>query len=299
MCAKAALFFVTAACLGIPAVGSAQTCDAKGLAVQILGSGGPRINPDRASTSYLVWINGQGRILVDAGGGAFQRFGQAGAKLEDLSLFALSHLHPDHSSDVPALLWLSNLARKTALPVSGPSGSATVPDVQRFLFRLFDDKNGAFQQLGGTLRGAGQGVPLDITVVDSARPEPSTVLDRDGLRVTALGVPHADTPSLAYRVEVAGSTVVFGSDQTGTNPRFVEFARNVDVLVMHLTIGAGAASPLHAAPDVVGRVAREAAARRLVLSHIGLFDLDPAVAEVKKHYDGPVTVAVDLQCVRP
>lgn len=91
----------------------------------------------------------------------------------------------------------------------------------------------------------------------------------------------------------------FGSDQTGTHPRFVDFAQKADVLVMHFTIGAGAASPLHAAPDVVGRVARDAAARHLVVSHIAQFDLDPAVAEVKKAYAGPVAVGADLLCIAP
>jgi ribonuclease BN (tRNA processing enzyme) len=267
--------------------------------VQILGSGGPRINAERASSSYLVRLDGRGRVLVDAGGGAFLRFGQAGGRLDELSLVALSHLHPDHSSDLPALLWLSNLARKEPLPVAGPTGSDTVPDLQRFLHRLFDDKNGAFQLLGGTLRGGGQGVPLDITVIDAEGAKPSVVLDRDGVRVTALGVPHGGVPSLAYRVEGGGAVAVFGSDQTGTNPRFIELARNADILVLHLTIGAGAASPLHAAPDVVGRMARDAAARHLVLSHIGQFDLDPAVAEVKRHYTGRLTVGADLQCYRP
>ena len=65
---------------------------------------------------------------------------------------------------------------------------------------------------------------------------------------------------------------------------------------MHMAIGAGTTSPLHASPAVVGRVARDAAVGRLILSHIGLFDVDAAVAEVKKSYLGPLTVGADLQC---
>ena len=38
------------------------------------------INSERASTSYLLWVDSKPAILVDAGGGAFLRFGQAGAK---------------------------------------------------------------------------------------------------------------------------------------------------------------------------------------------------------------------------
>jgi ribonuclease BN (tRNA processing enzyme) len=66
---------------------------------------------------------------------------------------------------------------------------------------------------------------------------------------------------------------------------------------MHFMVGAGGASPAHAAPNVVGRIARDAAVRRLVLSHIGQFELGAAVDEVKKQYDGAVGVGVDLQCI--
>jgi ribonuclease BN (tRNA processing enzyme) len=282
----------------VPIRAVAQRCDTTGVSVQVLGSGGPRVNRERASAGYLVWIGGRGKVLVDLGGGSFLRFGQAGGRLEDLALLAVSHLHPDHVSDLPALLWLSNLARTEPLPIVGPSGGDVTPDFTTFLRRLFDAKEGAFPLLGGTLRGAGMGVPLDVTVANAAAAEPVVVFAQDGIRVTALGVPHGNVPTLAYRIEAGGATVVLGSDQTGTDPRFVGFARGADVLVMHLTIGAGERSPLHAAPDVVGRVARDAAPRRLVLSHIGQFDLAAAVADVKKSYTGPVTAAVDLQCTR-
>ena len=72
------------------------------------------------------------------GGGAFLRFGQAQAKLSDLSLVAISHLHPDHVSDLPALLWLSHQARKDPLPIVGPSGNdvaPSLPDVPQSPFR--------------------------------------------------------------------------------------------------------------------------------------------------------------------
>ena len=275
----------------------AQTCDTSGMVLQILGSGGPRINRDRASTGYLVWLGRQGRILVDTGGGTFLRFGQAGGRLEDLSLIAISHVHPDHVSDLPALLWLSNLARKEPLPIVGPSGGDVTPDFPTFLSRLFDEKAGAFPLLGGALGGAGLGVRLNVTRLDTAMSEPMTVFEQSGIRVSALSVPHGNIPSLAYKVQTPEGTVVFGSDQTGTNPRFIEFAQRADVLVLHLMIGVGETNPLHASPSVVGQVARDANPRRLVLSHIGQFELAKAVAEVQKLHAGPVIVGTDLQCV--
>ena len=283
------------ALLSIPSTASAQSCTANPVAVQILGSGGPGVNRDRASSSYLLWIDAQARILVDIGGGAFLRFGQAQARLSDLSLIAISHLHPDHVSDLPALLWLSNQARKEPLPITGPSGNNVAPSFPSFLSRLFDQKNGAFQVLGGTLGGTGGGVSLEVGVVDVTKVEPSTVLDRQGITVTALGIPHGNIPALAYRVQTRNVSIVFSTDQTGTNPRFIEFAQGANVLVMHFATAASD-NPFHASPAVVGRVARDAGVKRLILSHIGQFDLEPAIAELKKFYTGPLTLGADLQC---
>jgi ribonuclease BN (tRNA processing enzyme) len=286
----------------IPSNASAQSCVGNPVAVQILGSGGPRANPDRASSSYVLWIGAQAKILVDMGGGAFLRFGQAQAKLSDLSLVAISHLHPDHVSDQPALLWLSHQARKDPLPIAGPSGNEVAPSFSTFLSRLFDEKTGAFQVLGPTLGATqgktGGGVRLEVGVVDVMKAEPSIVFDRQGVTVTALGIPHGDIPTLAYRVQTRDVSVVFSSDQTGTNPRFVEFAKGANVLVMHLNIAAGATSPLHASPGVIGRVAQDAGVGRLIVSHISQFDLDAAIAELKKFYTGPLTIGADLQCTQ-
>ena len=72
---------------------------------------------------------------------------------------------------------------------------------------------------------------------------------------------------------------------------------------MHLAIAAGATTPFHAAPAVVGRIAQEAGVGRLILSHLGgqpldrsKFDLDAAIGELKQSYTGPLTVGADLQC---
>jgi ribonuclease BN (tRNA processing enzyme) len=297
----------------IPSNASAQSCMGNPVAVQILGSGGPVINRDRASTSYLLWVGAQAKILVDMGGGAFLRFGQAQAKLNDLSMVAISHLHPDHVSDLPALLWVSQLIRKDPLPIFGPSGNDVAPNFSAFLTRLFDEKTGAFPLLGPALGGTrfplseprrseqgdfGGGVRLNVGVVDVTKAEPATIFDQQGMSVTALGIPHGHLPTLAYRVHARDVSVVFSSDQTGTNPRFIEFAKGANVLIMHLMVGAGASSPLHASPSVVGQVAHDAGVRRLIVSHIGQFDLDPAIAELKKFYTGPLTIGADLQCTQ-
>lgn len=285
--------------LVIPSDTAAQSCTGNGVAVQILGSGGPAIKGERASASYLVWVDGQAKVLVDMGGGAFLRFGQSRANFADLALAAVSHLHPDHISDLPALLWAGRNLRTQPLRIVGPSGNDAAPAFSTFLSRLFDERNGAFQVLGSTMNVTQAGVQsfrLDPRDADVTKTEPLTVFDEQGLTVTAIGIPHANIPTLAYRVQTRGVSAVFSSDQNGTNPRFVEFAKGADVLIMHLAIAAAASSPLHASPAVVGGVAHDASAGRLIVSHIGQFDLEPAIAELKKAYTGPLSIGVDLQC---
>lgn len=63
-------------------------------------------------------------------------------------------------------------------------------------------------------------------------------------------------PALAYRINVGDRALVFGTDQTGTDPRFAEFARGADLLVLHMTISGGQ-EPAARGPDVVGQVARD------------------------------------------
>jgi ribonuclease BN (tRNA processing enzyme) len=294
--------------LAAGSVAHAQSCAADSVAVQILGSGGPALSPERASASYLLWVGGQARMLVDMGGGAYLRFGQSRAKTSDLALVAISHLHPDHVSDLPAFLWLSHTVRTEPLPIVGPSagkgaagpaGNDVAPDFQTFLSRLFDEKSGAFQVLGGALGGKGNGARLNVSTVDVLKTEPTKVFEGQGLKVTALGIPHANMPTLAYRVETPEGAVVFSSDQNGTDPRFVDFARDADLLIMHMQVPAGTTNnPLHAAPAIVGRIARDAHVRRLIVSHIGLAGpmLEAAVADLKTAYTGPLTVGADLQC---
>jgi ribonuclease BN (tRNA processing enzyme) len=288
---------------------SAQSCSGP-FAVQILGSGGPRINPFRASSSYLLWLNGQARILIDMGGGAQLRFGQSQAKIEDLWMVGISHLHPDHVSDLPAFLWLSHEVRKEPLKIFGPSGNDAAPDFVTFLNRLFDEKAGAFPVLGSALGGsyggtgvrpdigtAGSrgGVRLDVQMID-VKADPTTVFQREGITATARGIPHGNMPTLAYRIQSGNVSIVLSSDQTGTDPKFVEFAKGANVLIMHLAVAPGAKNPLHATPAVVGRIAQEAGVGQLIVSHFGLFNINEAIADLRKFYSGPLIVGADMQC---
>ena len=123
----------------------AQTCGRDGVAVQVLGSGGPELEDKRASSSYLVWQDGQARVLVDTGGGSALRFGESGAKMSQLDAILFSHYHVDHSADFPVLIFSSWFEeRDRPLPVYGPGGNSFFPSTVDFVRGFFNDRSGVY-----------------------------------------------------------------------------------------------------------------------------------------------------------
>lgn len=281
---------------------AAQCAPSTGVALQVLGSGGPIADDGRASSGYLVWVDGAARVLIDAGGGTFLRFGEAGAAFEDLDFVGLSHLHTDHSADFPALLKSGNFsARQRALPIAGPAGQGRFPGLRDWLDAMFDPDAGAYAYLGSFLNGSGNTPMLVPREVEGAKA--SIVYKGDDLLVEALRVPHGIVPATAFRVTTGGKSLVFGSDQNGGDPAFTAFARDASILVMHMVVpenAAGVGRRLHAPPSVIGRIAGQAQPDRLLLSHFmarSLRDLDGNMALVRKGFSGDIVVAEDLLCV--
>lgn len=83
---------------------NASVSEQQQIQLHVLGSGGPELDDGRASSSYLVSQGGQARYLLDAGSGVSLRFGESEAKFEHLEAIFLSHLHTDHSADLPAFV---------------------------------------------------------------------------------------------------------------------------------------------------------------------------------------------------
>lgn len=276
---------------------------ATGLDLQILGSGGPIADDGRASTSYLLWVDGHSRFLIDSGGGAFLRFGEAGAQFEDLRHIAISHLHTDHSTDLVALLKSGFFSdRKAALTISGPAGSGRYPGLNQYLDRLLGYDKGAYAYLSGYLDGSDGLVHLDSTEVNPQTRRATRVYSNQAtdMDIDALGVPHGPVPALAYKVRLGEHVVVFAGDQNGSSDEFIKFARGADILLMHMPVAQGVASNLHASPAIIGNIATQTNAKKLVLSHFmarSLENFKENLEEIHKRYPGPVVIAHDLKCI--
>jgi len=297
--------------------GAAQSCGGSGVAVQVLGSGGPELQTKRASSSYLVWIDGKARVLVDAGGGSALRFGESGAQMTDLDVLLFTHLHVDHSTDLPALIkssWFED--RRRPLPLYGPGGNRLMPSTVSFVRTLFDGTRGAYRYLGEFIS------PLDknsykLEPHDVREPPPRLgaprrkeplilpVFRNDRLNVQAIAVAHGPLPALAFRVETGGKAVVFSGDTNGDGANLPALAAGADLLVAHNAVPEGATGverALHMPPSVIGEIARGARVKQLVLSHRMLRTLgreEETLAAIRKRYAGQVEFADDLGCYRP
>lgn len=302
-----AVLFGTAACAS-----DINACKpGAGVTLQVLGSGGPIADDGRASAAYLVWVDGESKVLIDAGGGAFLRFGEAGADFASLDFIGISHFHTDHSADLPTLLksgYFSN--RRRNLAIGGPDSSVPesvehFPGLNTFLDSLFREPDGAYAYLSGVFDGSGGMVQIDAIEIANNGSQTVNVYGDDDtpLQISASHVPHGIVPSIAYRVRVGDTSIVFGSDQNGNDPAFAKFAKDATLLVMHMPVPediAGLGRRLHAPPSVIASIASKANAETLLLSHLmqrSLRDLDGNVELVKAGYDGRVIVANDLDCL--
>jgi ribonuclease BN (tRNA processing enzyme) len=305
----AAASFVSVACApaqapqGASPAGATTPCvplalPSTGFELAVLGSGGP-VSDGRAASTYVVFIDGVARVLVDVGPGAFVRLGELGIDLHRLDTILLTHLHIDHSGDLPGFVKSRDLAYSEPLlfRIFGPSGGGDYPSTTVFVDRLFGGQ-GAFAYLT-KFRNR-----LEIDAVDLpiAQDAPVREVLREGdLRVTSVAVDHGDTPAVAFRIEHAGHAVVVSGDLASKNDNLARLADGADVLVYDTAVLDPPGAPtqlydLHTAPRRIGEVAAKAGVKLLVLSHITLGvekSGDAVLQSVHAGYSGPTRFAND------
>jgi ribonuclease Z len=269
--------------------------------VIILGSGSPLPDPQRAGPSTLVRTS-VGDFLFDCGRGVLMRAVGAGSGAGAFRAVLLTHLHSDHITDLNDIYtsrWITSF-QPNPLPVYGPPGTATLleaigtmlePDVG---YRLAHHDNLQW--------------PPSATVTEIGS---GPVLEEGTVRIIAAPTDHAPVrPTLGYRIEDAGQSVVIAGD---TVP-----CRGLD----ELTTGAGVLVHTVVRPDLIEQLglprlsdvldyhssvaqAAQTASRNgvktLLLTH-----LVPAPAagteqewldQAAAHFAGAVIVATDLLTV--
>lgn len=305
VCGLLALLLVS---LSHSALAQDSACAADRVRLQMLGTHGPELLDGGASTGYLVWLDNRARVIIDMGPGTAQTFAKTGADFKAVELVAFTHFHVDHSAAFPAFIKASFfLQRRQPLQMVGPSGATGyTPSADEFVARLFDPQSGLFPYLAD-LSDADRGYGIVTTTVPgSAEPVPAREVYRaPSLRVLAAPVLHGPIPALGYRVEIAGCVLSFTGDMTGTLGTLPELARNADILVAHNAIpedAVGAAARLHMKPSAIGRLAQQAGARQLLLTHLMRRTRNrqtETLELIRRAYPGPVAFPRELEVFRP
>jgi len=265
----------------------------------VLGSGGPRAF-GRAGSSYILLVDGTPRILLDAGPGAFLRIGELRLDLEKVNTVLLTHLHIDHSADLPAFFNARALTSDgpIAYRVFGPDESGLFPKTSRFIDLLVGpDGAFAYQKTFGA-RESFTVRDLAITL-DSPR---TKIMDDDGLIVEEIATHHGDCPSVAYRISYKGVVAVFSGDMDASAlPNVVQLAKNADLLIFNCAVLDPPGSPsqlydLHTPPRKIGQAARDSGVKSLLLSHLAPDvegQQDAVRKSIRASFAGPVAFATD------
>jgi ribonuclease BN (tRNA processing enzyme) len=267
----------------------------------LLGTGGPRPDPERSQAAALVAVDGE-RYLVDCGDGTTQQLLRAGVGAADLTTLFLTHLHVDHCFGVAPFVYAGWYDSRGALRVYGPSLTQALVD------DLFVRLYGA--DAAGRIANGRPAEGLQDAVVTEIRP--GLVLESDVCRISALQVQHhAPSETYALRIEDSAGHVLVLSSDTGYFEPLAAFARDADILVHECYLRGGAQfttepssftarlSEVHVTPEQAGALGRLAEAKQLVLTHLpaGTDDADVG-ARASGAYGRPAVVARDFLHLR-
>lgn len=174
------------------------------LTITLLGTGSPLPDPRRAGPSTLVASESGDRFLVDCGRGVLMRLAAAGALPPMLTAVLITHLHSDHLTDLNDVItthWVMSPAEATLRVIGPPRTGEIVEATLAALAPDIDYRLAHHEDLTWRPR-------VEVTEVT-----PGDVLHLGSSTITVAATDHRPVePTVAYRVESDGRSVVLGGD---------------------------------------------------------------------------------------
>lgn len=217
--------------------------------ITFLGTGVAIPQPGRVQSGMIIEIDSK-PILFDCGGGVLNRIFESSYEHTDIDTIVLSHLHLDHVADVLCLIKANWLCDKTDVTIYGPKGT------QQWISMLLE----VYDYMQGK---------VDISVTEIAAGE---VFTPDGVscKITCASGVHS-VPSLGYRIQSGGATVVYSGDTEPCEP-IMDLCSDVDVLIHECSFPIGFEVTNHTTPDMLAGYMDEHGLKntvdRLYLTHL-------------------------------
>jgi len=284
-------------------IGAAQGAPAappESAVVVMLGTGTPRPTPDIWGPATAVVVGGR-VFLVDAGAGVERRLAAAGLPVDGVTAAFITHLHSDHVLGLSDLIFTSwVMGRTRPFPVYGPHG---LDQMVRHLYEAFSEDIRIRTE--GLEHESRDGYRVDVREIS-----PRVVYDSGGVRVTAFQVNHGEwREAYGYRFDSHGRSIVLSGD-TSPSEELVRMATGVDVLIHEAQPSDSTQRPgrrsasdwakyvraYHTTALQLGELAARARPKLLVVYHNGRrVPDDRLLADIRRAFSGPVTIASDLQ----
>jgi ribonuclease BN (tRNA processing enzyme) len=269
--------------------------------VILLGTGTPYPDPKASGPATAVTV-GKRVFLFDAGAGVMRQLNAANLPISGPEAVFITHLHSDHTLGYPDLILTSWIMRRRfQLPVYGPHG----------LQRMTNHLLAAFSEdikirTLGLEREIPGGYRVRVHEIRSG-----VVYDRDGVRVTAVLVPHGSwKEAYAYRIDTPDRSIVISGDTRPSNA-LVAAARGIDTLIHEVYLSTRLAPEdrpggqfwpeymreFHTSDVELGLIAARINPRLLILTHtirFGGTDEELLAGIRKSGYTGRVVVGKDL-----
>ena len=266
--------------------------------ITLLGTGTPLPDPRRAGAATLVTAEGL-TALIDCGRGVLMRLVAAGVVPPMLNALLLTHLHSDHITDLGDVIttyWVMSPGPLT-LTVYGPPGTAEV--VAGTLASLAPDIRYRMDHHDYLVQGP------SVVAVEVL---PGEVFTLGAATVRVGATDHRPVePTVAYRIEVEGKSVVLGGDGVpcaaldelcNGADAYVQSVMRADIVKLVPNARFQDILDYHSTVEQAGETATRCGVGALVMTHYipgmqpGQEDEWRALAAA--HFTGPIILGDDL-----
>lgn len=272
--------------------------------ITMLGTGTPILDPQRPVTTAILIEFGLKTFLFDAGRGVTAQLLKSGVHPTRIDTLFLTHHHYDHICDLGEFLMTAwHNGRQQPIDIFGPPGTANI--VAALLNHVYA------RDISFTLFTAPDTIDIKrlVRVVDLA---PGLVALQEQERVYAqyinhgnsLGLSETEWPCLAYRLEADNAVIGIGGD-TVACAGLTKMAKNADVLILSCYLASEEVESLGmevltehiiASSGDVGKIATQAGAKKLILTHFRPKSADlmaALVKDVQRDFSGTIHIATD------